>query len=77
MKNDETVFMKIAIEGCAVVVWNNEDYIWQEQKKLGDNNVSEEVPDDPEPLINTIHKTLENIRKIRKLRKKNIQYFED
>ena len=35
-------------------------------------DVYEKVPDDPEPLINTIHATLEKIRKKGDLKKENI-----
>ena len=33
------------------------------EKQLGDSDIYEEVSDDPEPLISTIHKTIEKIRK--------------
>ena len=46
------------------------------EKQLGVSDVYEEVPDDAEPLISTIHTTLEKIRKRGDLKKENIQYFE-
>ena len=53
-----------------------EDYIKKAEKQLGDSDIYEEVPDDPEPLISTIHKTIEKIRKRRYLKKETIKYFE-
>ena len=35
------------------------------EKQLGDCEVYEEVPDDPERLISTIHRTIEKIRERR------------
>ena len=43
---------------------------------MKDSDVYEEVPDEPEPLISTIHRTIENIRKRRDLKKEAIKYFE-
>ena len=45
------------------------------EKQLGNSDVCEEVPDDPGPLISTIHKTIEKIRK-RDLKKETNKYFE-
>ena len=59
----------------AVVVWDREDYIKEAEKQLGISNVYEEVPDDPEPPISTIHTTLEKLRKGRDLKKENIQKY--
>ena len=42
----------------AVFVWDREDYIKEAEKQLGDIDVYEEIPDDPEPLISTIHRTI-------------------
>ena len=55
-----------------VVVWYRQDYIEEAEKQLGDSDVYEEVPDDPEPLISTIHKTIEKIWKIRDLKKETV-----
>ena len=55
--------MKSADKGSAVVVWDTEDYIKEAEKQLGDKDIYEEVCNDPEPLISTIHKAMENIRK--------------
>ena len=52
------------------------DYIKEAEKQLEDSDVYEEVPDDPEPLIGTIHKAIEKIRKRGDLKKETIKYFE-
>ena len=76
LKNDKNIVIKGADKGSAVVVWDREDYKKEAEKQLGVSDVYEEVPDDAEPLISTIHTTLENIRKRGDLKKENIQYFE-
>ena len=58
------------------MVRDREDYIKEAKKQLGDSDVSEEVPDDPEPLISTIHRTIEKIRKRGDFKKETIKYFE-
>ena len=46
------------------------------EKLLGDKDVYEEVPDDLESLISTIHRTIEKIGKRGDLKKETIKYFE-
>ena len=41
-----------------------------------DSDVYKEVPDDPEPLINTIHRTIEKIKKRGDFKKETIKSFE-
>ena len=57
------------------MVWDREDYIKEAEKQLGDSDVYEEVPDDPEPFISTIHRTIEKIRKRGDLKKETIKYL--
>ena len=76
LKNDKNIVIKGADKGSAVVVWDREDYIKEAKKQPGDGDVYEEVPDDPGPLISTIHKTIEKIRKRGDLKKETIKYFE-
>ena len=45
------------------MIWDREDYIKEAEKQLGDSDVYEEVPDDPEPLICTIHRTTKKLGK--------------
>ena len=72
LKNDKNIVIKGADKGSAVVVWDREDYIKEPEKQLGDSNVYEEVPDDPESPISTIHKTIEKIRKTGDLKKETL-----
>ena len=41
------------------------------EKLLGDSDVYEEVPDDPESLISTIHRTIEKNWEKRRFEKRN------
>ena len=76
LKNDKNIVIKGADKGSTVVVWDREDYIKEAEKQLEDSDVYEEVPDDPEPLISTIHRTIEKNRKRGDLKKETIRYFE-
>ena len=76
LKKDKNILNKGADKGSVVVVWDKEDYIKEAEKQLGYNDVYEEVPDDPEPLVSTIHRTIEKNRKRADLKKKTIKYFE-
>ena len=57
------------------MIWDREDYIKEAEKQLGDSDVYEEVPDVPEPLISTINKTIEKIKKRKHLKNETIKYF--
>ena len=73
LKNDKyIIIIKGADKELAVVVWDREDYIKEAEKQRGVSDVYEEVPDDAEPLISTIHTTLEKIRKRGDLKKENM-----
>ena len=63
LKNDKSIFIKVADKESAVVVWDRENYIQEAEKQLGYSDVYEKVPDDPEPLISTIHPTIEKLGK--------------
>ena len=63
LKDDKNIVIKGADKGSAVVVCDREDYIKEAEKQLGDSDVYAEVPDDSEPLISAIHRTIEKIRK--------------
>ena len=81
--NDKNNIINIADKWSAGVVQDREDYIKGAEKQIGDSDVYEDLPDDSEPLINTIYKTIEKIRKIRdqkllnisKLKNPNIAMF--
>ena len=76
LKNDKSIVTKGTDKGSAVVVWDTEDYIKVVGKQLGDNDVYEEVTDDSEPLINTIHRTKEKLAKEVIWKKETIKHFE-
>ena len=63
MKYDKNIVIKGADKGSTVVVWDREDYISEAEKQLRDRDVYEEVTDDPEPLISTIHRTIKKLGK--------------
>ena len=57
------------------MVWDREDYINETEKQLGYSDVYEEVPADPEPVISTIHRTIEKTKTIGDLKKETIKYL--
>ena len=75
LKNDKTIVIKGADKGLVVVVWDRDDYIQEAEKQLGDKEIYEEVSNDPQPLIDTIHRAVEKIRKRGDLSADNIKYF--
>ena len=75
LKNDKTIVIKGVDKSLAVVVWNRDDYIQKAEKQLSDKEIYEEVSNDPQPLIDTIHKAVEKIRKRGDLSADNIKYF--
>ena len=75
LKNDKNIIIKSVDKGSAVVVWDREDYIKEAEKKLGDKDVCEEVCNDAEPLISTIHKAIEKIWKRGDLDADTMKYF--
>ena len=74
-KNDKNFVIKSADSWSALVAWHRQDYIKETEKQLEDSDVHEEVHDDPEPIISTIHRTIEKIRKRGDLKKETIKYF--
>ena len=75
-ENDKNIVIKGADKGSTVVVWDRDDYIKEAERQLGESDVYEEAPHDPESLISTIHRTIEEIRKRGDLKKETIKYFE-
>ena len=63
LQNDETIVMKSADKGSAVVVWDREDYIKEADKKLGDKKVNEDDSKDAAPLLKTINAVTVKTRK--------------
>ena len=62
LRDDPTLIIKGVDKGCAVVVWDGEDYLKEASKLLQDKDVHEEVQSDPSTLINTIMRALEKIK---------------
>ena len=75
LKNDKNIVIKSADKGSAVVVWDRDDYIKEAEKQLGDKEIYEEVCNDPEPIISTIHNAIEKIRLRGDLSADTIKYF--
>ena len=57
-----------------MVVWDRDDYIQEAEKQLRDKEIYEELSNDPQPLIDTIHSAVEKIRR-GDLSADNIKYF--
>ena len=74
LKNDKDIVIKGADKGS--LVWGREDHIKEAEKQLGDSDVYDEVPGNPEPPISAIHRTIEKISKRGDLKKETITYFE-
>ena len=62
LKNDNTIVIKGADKGSGVVVWDREDYLKEAHKQLSDEEVYEEVTNDPFTLESTIFTALNKIR---------------
>ena len=75
LKNDNTIVIKGADKGSAVVVWDREDYLKEAHKQLSDEEVYEEVTNDPSSLESTIFTALNKIRARGDLSADNLEYF--
>ena len=67
--------IKSADKGSAVVVWDREDYIKEEEKQLGDEQVYGEVSNDAQPLLKTTNEVIAKMRKRGDLKRNNLDYF--
>ena len=74
MKNDKNIVIKSADKGSAVVIRDREDYIKEAEKQIGDKDIYDEACNVPRPLISTIHKATEKIRKRGDLNTDTIKY---
>ena len=75
LKNDNTTVIKGADKGSAVVVWEREDFLKEAHKQLSDEEVYEEVTNDPSTLEGTIFTALNQIRARGDLPADNLEYF--
>ena len=73
--NDTSVIIKEA-DVSAVVIWDKEDYLKEAEEQLSCKEMSEEVTDDPSPIIETVHRTLEKIRKRGDIDSNTLKYFD-
>ena len=63
LRNDTSIIIKEADKGSVVVIWDKEDYLKEAEEQLSCKEMYEKVTDDPSPTIDTMHRTLEKIRK--------------
>ena len=62
LRNDSNIVIKSADKGSAVVVWDREDYLKETDSQLSDNDIYEELPNDPTAeLTETIQKCIADI----------------
>ena len=74
LKDDKSIIIKGAEKGAAVIVWDCENYLKEASKQLEDKEVYLEVLNDSSALESII-KSLENIRKRRDLSQDTLNYF--
>ena len=75
LKNDNTIVINGADKGSGVVVWDREDYLKKAHKQFSDEEVYEEVTNDPSMLESTIFTALNKIRARWDLSADNLEYF--
>ena len=63
LKSDQSIVMKEADKGSALVIWDKKDYFIEAEKPLSCKETYEEVLSDPSFLIKTTHDTLEKIQR--------------
>ena len=75
LKNDNPIVIKGADKGSGVVVWDREGYLKEAHNQLSDEEVYEEVTNDPSNLESTIFNALNKIRARGDLSADNLEYF--
>ena len=75
LKYDNTIVIKGADKGSGVLVWDKEDYLKEVHKQLSDEEVYEEVTNDPSTLESPIFTVLNKIRSRGDLPANNLEYF--
>ena len=75
LKNDKNIVIKSADKGSAIVVWDRDDYIKEDEKQIVDKDTYEEVCNDIKTLISAIHKAIEKTRKRGDLNADVIKHF--
>ena len=75
LKNDNTLVIKGAGKGFGVVIWDIEDYLKEAHRQFSNEEVYEEVKNDPSTFESTIFTALNKIRDRGDLSADNLQYF--
>ena len=75
LKNDNTIVIKGADKGSEVFVWDREDYLKEAHTQLSEEEVYEEVTNDPSTLETTIFTALNKKRPRGNLSGDNLEYF--
>ena len=75
LKNDNTIVIIGAGKVSRVVVWDMEDYLKEVHQQLSDEEVYEEVTNDPSALESTIFNALNKIRARGDLPADKLEYF--
>ena len=76
LRNDNSIIIKEADKGSAIVVWDREDYCKEAEGQISDPEVYEKVSSDvTSPLIGTILTCLEKIRQRGDMEKATLEYF--
>ena len=60
LKDEYSIIIKGSDKGSVVVVWDREHYLKEAYKQLHDREVNEEVPNDPNVVINNNESFKEN-----------------
>ena len=76
LRNDTSIIIKEADKGPVVVIWDNEDYLKEAEEQLSCKKMYKEFTDDPSPIIETMHGTLEKIRKRGDIDSYTLKYFD-
>ena len=76
LKNDNSIIIKEADKGSAVVAWDRDDYLKESKNQLNDKNVYQELTGDVEgPLEKIIKSVLKKIRDRRDISDSTLDYF--
>ena len=76
LRNYTSIIIK-EVDECAVVfIWDKEDYLKEAEEQLSSKEIYQEITDDSSYLIDTMHKTLEKIRKRGDIDKNTLKYFD-
>ena len=76
MRNDNSVIIKEADKGSAVVVWDREDYLKKVKNQLIDKNVCKELTGDVGgPLEKIIKTVVKKVRDKRDISDNTLDYF--